>query len=140
MKKENLKNNLAKNLAFLMNARGVNRGELEKNKVITSRYISYIFNEERAASLTQIEKLANYFKIPAWMLIYKDLSLVYGKPDIDRLMRDYIITTEKGRETILNIAEREAEYSSVIDNKATQAALDELTSSTPIKNTKKTEY
>lgn len=110
-KSDDLRDNLATNVRFLMADRGWNQVQTAKKAGVSQKSVSNILNRRKDAQLSVIEKLATAFGLSAWHLILPDLDKeIIGNGRVDRLLLDYMRASASGRDIISRIAEHEANY------------------------------
>jgi len=102
---------LARNLHYLMEDRGWTQAETAKRAGCDQKTISNILNEKKISKLDLVDSIAKAFGLHPWPLILPSLidDLENGSSVAD-LYRSYFKSSREGRQHIISVAEREAEY------------------------------
>lgn len=102
---------LARNLRYLMGDRGWDQVDLAKKSGVSQKTVSNILNEMKVPGLDTVDKLAGAFGLNLWQLIMPGLVDDLRSPtSIREVYEAFRKTNDKGKEFILSVAEREAEY------------------------------
>lgn len=104
--------NLAENLRMLMQAFGINSNrDLARQSGVSDRMIGRILNRESSATVDIVEKLGRPFGLTGWEMIMPKLHLdLLRSGKLERLIENYYMASDEGRDLIDHIAEREAKY------------------------------
>ena len=102
---------LARNLRHLMKDRGWNQKETARRAGVDQKTISNILNQKKTPGLDVVESIATAFGLNLWHLILPtlidDLSI---ETSISKVYDAYFKAGPEGRQHILQVSEREAEY------------------------------
>ena len=107
-----IKENLSKNIQMLLNLNSWSRKDLARKAGISSRMVTYIINQERAATIEVAESIGKAFGVNGWVMISPNLTPDSYKK-IETLTQNYINTSPEGRDLIDMIADREARYTKI---------------------------
>jgi len=102
---------LARNLAFLMEDRGWTQVQTGKQAGVDQKVISYILSESKVPGLDVVDKIAAAFGLNMWHLIMPTLPEdLKNHTSIRQVYDAFFESGPEGRKHILQVAEREAEY------------------------------
>lgn len=102
---------LIDNVRSLMRAFPMTKPELAKRSGISERMIAYILAGERTPTVEVANDLAKAFGLNGWQLLVPGLSMELAKVGkLEVLVKNYMNSSESGRDYIDSVAEREAEY------------------------------
>lgn len=94
-----------------MEAFGMKQKELARQSGVTERMIAYIIKQERTATINLTESLAKPFGLNGWHLLIPNLPVDLAKNGkLAKLLSNYALASDDGRQYIDKIAEREADY------------------------------
>ena len=103
---------LSINLKHLMLMYGYTQEQLVKRSGVSRRTIGSALKGENATSIEKAEKLANAFGLEGWHLIMPNLPRdIEETKHLSDLVKNYIASSNDGKEMIERVAEREAKYS-----------------------------
>ena len=101
----------ANNLRLLMRLSAVNQTELAKMSGVSQKTISNILKGTQTPTIETADLLAAAFGLEGWHLIMPNLpSDLVSSPTIEALFSSFLGASAGGREMIIKVAEREAEY------------------------------
>ena len=76
---------------------------------ITARALASIMNEGVSPKVESVGKIANFFKIPTWLLLVEGITAEDIRDmKINHIVKDYIKCDTEGRKSLLRQAHREA--------------------------------
>lgn len=102
---------LARNLDHLMKDRGWTQVETAKRARVDQKTISNILNQKKTPGLEVVESIATAFGLNLWHLILPSLiDDLNGGGSIRAVYDAYFKASREGRQHIIQVAEREAEY------------------------------
>lgn len=103
--------NFANNLRLLMRLSDVNQTKLAKMSGVSQKTISNILKEEQTPTIETAQLLASAFGLEGWHLIMPNLPTdLVTSSTIESLFTSFLGASAGGREMIIKVAEREAEY------------------------------
>lgn len=115
-KKTSTVENFANNLRLLMRLGGLNQTELAKKSGVSQKTISNILNNGQNPTIETADLLAAAFGLEGWHLIMPNLPTdLVSSPTIEALFNSFLGASTGGREMIIKVAEREAEYNTKKD-------------------------
>jgi len=110
---------LAENVRHLMVHHGLTQLTLAKRAGVGQATLSGLLSDEPGAPKRNpradtVDKLADYFDIPAWVLCLPDvpLDMLLGG-EVQIIMDNLVAATPAGRDTIRRLAEAEGRYASI---------------------------
>lgn len=108
---------LAANLRYLMKDREWDQTDLGKKSGVSQKTVSNILNEQKVPGLDTVDKLAGAFGLNLWHLILPGLIEDLQSPtSIREVYEAFRQTSDKGKQFILSVAEREADRDKKIVN------------------------
>lgn len=113
-KRPGTRETLARNMHFLMERGDLKQTALAKKSGVGQRTISNMLNPDGPSpALSSVTAVANAFGLTEWDLIRPNLiSEIESNVNIKDLMEAFEQATPEGKQHIIRIAEREAEYQS----------------------------
>ena len=109
---------LSKNLTALMQAKGWKQNALAAKSGVSQRTVSNMLDPQGPSpSLDNVDRVAAAFDLDGWHLIMPNLldDLLNGTSITSKVLENLSHATRDGKEHILRVAEREAEYNAVPD-------------------------
>lgn len=114
----NTNDTLVANLRALMKASGMKKPELSQKSGVSERMIGYVLSGERKPTVELAEALAGAFHLKGWHLIINNLPVTLADSGkLDKLVQNYALSSENGRNFIDRVAEQEAKYQKVVNDK-----------------------
>lgn len=112
---------VSRNLALLMKATGVRQKQLSAATGVGQSTISSLLRYEvtrKSPTLDTLTALADYWRIEPWMLAIPDLPIeLMTNRRLPHLVSLYAGVSERGREYVEGVAEREHEYATRDDTR-----------------------
>ena len=84
--------------------------ELSRRSNVSPRMIAYILQKEKTPSIDVVEKIGSAFGVKGWLMISPYLDLKTYK-NLEKLNQNFASSSDQGKDYILMVAQREAEYS-----------------------------
>jgi transcriptional regulator with XRE-family HTH domain len=104
---------LVANLRALIARTKISKEELAKRSGVSERMVAYILAKDRTPTIETTAQLAQAFGLHSWELLLPDLATnLEAAGKLDRLIKNYSASSDKGREYIDRVAEKEAKYRS----------------------------
>jgi len=108
---------LAENLSALMRFREVKSARamsLSPGCGVSDRMIGHVLNQTSSPTIEVLDKLADYFKVPAWVLLVDGISPVdMQNAQMMRVVNGFLHSTTEGREILSILADRESNFAMV---------------------------
>ena len=107
---------LSRNLQALMAENGLTQNQLSKKSGVSQRTISNMLDPDGPnPQLDNVDKVASAFGLDGWHLIMPNLieDLTDGSSITSRVLHNLRHSSREGKEHILRVAEREAEYNAI---------------------------
>lgn len=99
------------NLRALMRSSGINKKLLAQKSRVSERMIGYILAKEKTPTVEVTASLADAFGLEGWQLMIPDMRADLAKSGkISKLVHNYSVASDNGREYIDRVAEQEAKY------------------------------
>ena len=107
---------LAENLAALMRHREIKSARamsLSAGCHVSDRMIGHILNQTSTPTVEVVDKIADFFKIPSWVLLVDGIEPSdMQNAQFLKLVAGYLVSNPEGRELISSLADRELDYMS----------------------------
>lgn len=99
------------NLRALMRSSGIKKKQLSERSGVSERMIGYILAKEKTPTVEVTDMLARAFGLSGWQLMIPDVRADLAKSGkISKLVRNYSVASDNGRDYIDRVAEQEAKY------------------------------
>lgn len=111
--KENVKpvDIIVENLRALMRATSIKKKQLAQKSGVSERMIGYILAKEKTPTVDITDAIAKPFGLEGWQLLIPGVRADLAKAGkLSKLMQNYSIASDNGREYIDRVAEQEAKY------------------------------
>lgn len=109
MAKKSTRDNLVANVRWLMSETGWTQVELAERSGVSQTAISKVLRGDMVPTIEFAEKLASAFGLSGWHIIMPDLpGDLLRNGTLEKLFRDFIASSESGRQFISQVANREA--------------------------------
>lgn len=108
---------LAENLAALMRYKEVKSSRamsMEPGCAVSDRMIGHILNQTSTPTIEVLDRLADYFKIPSWVLLVDGITPEdMQNAQLKKLVAGYLDSEPEGRDILSKLASRESDYATV---------------------------
>lgn len=100
-----------RNLKFLIDLNEFSQTDLAKKSGVSQKSISNILLGEQNPTIETAEKIAKAFGLQGWHMIMPNLpSDLISSTELEQLLANFIEASESGREMLIKVAQREAQY------------------------------
>lgn len=102
---------IVENLRLLMRATSIKKKQLAQKSGVSERMIGYILAKEKTPTVDVTDAIAKAFGLEGWQLMIPGVKADLAKSGkLSKLMHNYAIASDNGREYIDRVAEQEAKY------------------------------
>jgi len=110
-----LKQALSRNIDLLQKASGDSSNKMGNACGISPRMIGHIKKMEANASIEIIERIAEHYRIPPWLLLMEGLREEdFNAKNLKKLVDSYLSCDPEGKLSISSLADREALLSKTV--------------------------
>lgn len=107
---------LQDNVVRLIALSNKSNSTVAKESGVSLRTIKYITLEGRASGVDTVERLAEYFRMPAWMILVRGLQTDQAvNKQLAELVNNFILANQADKNNIVTIAKRAAEVAVQLD-------------------------
>jgi len=102
---------LAENLRRLMDHHSYSGAEVARRAKVDPKTVTNMLNEQHNPDLDNVAAVAAVFQLSLWQLIRPNLTIEKMEDgSVDQLIENYYSANDKGKESILQVAEMAAGY------------------------------